>query len=431
MTTERRFSHRVYNVTQLPSGVRVATAEMPHVESVSVGIWIGVGGRYESRRLTCISHFIEHLLFKGTHRRTARQISQEVEGIGGYLNAFTGEETTCYYAKASHRHLDTLLDVLADMYLHPKFAAADIEKERSVIKEELLMYRDQPDHYVQELLTDTLWPKHPLGRSLTGTARSLDAIDRAALCEYKRSKYVSANTVVAVAGRCRHEDIVGRVEKGFALRGNGSWPRFEPARDAQRASRLRFTRRSVEQTHLAIGIRGVSRHDSRRFAVKLLSVILGENMSSRLFQVIREQHGLAYSIQSSASYFADTGALIISAGLDAHRLQEALRLAMREMKKISRHALAAVELRRAKDYSIGQMHLGLESSSNQMMWLGEHLLVYGRIETPDEIERQIEAVTAADVRQVATDLFRDKHLNAAVITPTKDERTVAGLLTFS
>src|SRR2546422_11779350 len=154
----------VYRITQLPSGVRVVTARMPHMESVSLGVWIGVGGRYESKRLCGISHFIEHLLFKGTPRRTAKQISQTVEGVGGYLNAFTGEESTCYYAKASHRHLDTLLDVLGDMYLHPKFSRADIDKERNVIKEELLMYHDQPDHYVQELLTEALWPEQPPGR---------------------------------------------------------------------------------------------------------------------------------------------------------------------------------------------------------------------------------------------------------------------------
>jgi predicted Zn-dependent peptidase len=420
----------VYNVTQLPSGVRVATAEMAHMESVSVGVWVGIGGRYESRRQTGISHFIEHLLFKGTPRRTARQISQEVEGIGGYLNAFTGEETTCYYAKASHRHLDTLLDVLADMYLHPKLAVADIDKERSVIKEELLMYRDQPDHYVHELLTETLWPGHPLGRSLTGTAKSLDGINRAALREYKQAKYLGANTVVAMAGRCGHEDIVQRVGKVFELRGNGRAPRFESVHDVQRTSRLRFFSRNVEQTHLAIGIRGVSRHDPRRFAVKLLSVILGENMSSRLFQAIRERHGLAYSIQSSTTYFVDTGALVISAGLDAKRLHKALRLVLRETKNISQRPPSAIELRRAKDYAIGQMRLGLESSSNQMMWLGDHLLSYGRIQTPDEIERQIEAVSTEAVQQVAVDLFRNKRLNAAVITPGKDERTVNDLLHF-
>ncbi len=420
-----------YTITQLPSGVRVATAEMPQMESITMGLWVGIGGRYESKRVAGISHFIEHLLFKGTKRRSAKQISQTVEGVGGYLNAFTGEETTCYYAKASHRYLDTLLDVLGDMYLHAKFAAADIDKERQVIKEELLMYRDQPDHYVHELLTEALWPNQPLGRSLTGTPESLDAIVRPTLLDFKSGNYIAANTVVAVAGHCRHDDIVARVERTLPLTRNSRTPRFEPARDGQRSPRLRFLSKNVEQTHLAIGVRGYSRKDSRRFPMKLLSVLLGENMSSRLFQTIREQHGLAYSIQSSTSYFADTGAFVISAGLDTKRLHKALQLVLRELKKIAKRAPATEELRRAKDYSIGQMRLGLESTSNQMMWIGEHLLAYGLIHTPEEIERKIEAVTPEQIQSVAAEMFRDNRLNAAVITPSKEEHAVEELLSFS
>ena len=420
----------MFTITQLPSGVRVATAEMAHMESVSLGVWVGVGGRYEPSRLSGASHFIEHLLFKGTLRRTAKQISQTVEGIGGYLNAFTSEETTCYYAKASHDHLDTLLDVLTDMYLHSRFAAADINKERGVIKEELLMYRDQPDHYVHELLTETLWPEHPLGRSLTGTAKTLDAMDPRALLAFKHKKYVSANTVVAVAGRCRHDDIVRRVERMLTLPHNGRPPAFAPAHELQRVPRLRFFNKNCEQSHLAIGVRGYSRHDSRRYALKVLSVILGENMSSRLFQVIREQHGLAYSIQSSTSYFADTGALLVSAGLDTKRLHRALALILVELRKLSKQPPSTVELRRAKDYAIGQMRLGLESTANRMMWIGEHLLAYGSIQSPAEVEERIAAVTTEDVQTTAADLFRNNRLNVAVITPSKDERGINALLSF-
>lgn len=420
----------VFTITQLPSGVRVATAEMAHMESVSVGVWVGVGGRYEPARLSGVSHFIEHLLFKGTHRRSAKQISQDVEGIGGYLNAFTSEETTCYYAKASHEHLETLLDVLTDMYLYPRFAVADIDKERGVIKDELLMYRDQPDHYVHELLTETLWPAHPLGRSLTGTDKTLDAMDRRALLDFKTRKYIAATTVIAVAGRCRHDDIVGRVEKMLTPLRDGRAPAFAAAHEQQRAPRLRFFSKSCEQSHLAIGVRGYSRHDSRRYALKALSVILGENMSSRLFQVIRERHGLAYSIQSSTSYFADTGALLISAGLDTKRLHRAIALILAEMRKMAQQPPSAVELARAKDYAIGQMRLGLESTANRMMWLGEHLLAYGMIQTPAEVERRISEVTTADVQNAAADLFRNCRLNVAVITPSKDERGINALLSF-
>jgi len=421
----------MFQVTNLPSGVRVATAAMPGMESVAVGIWVGVGGRHESARHSGISHFIEHLLFKGTHRRSAKQISQAVEGVGGYLNAFTGEEHTCYYAKASHRYFDTLLDVLTDMYRHPRFAVGDINKERSVIKEELLMYRDQPDHYVQELLTSTLWPDQALGRPLTGSPASLDATDRAALLDFKDKKYVAGNTVVAVAGHCRHEDVVERVGRQLTSTGKRRPPAFDGAVERQCGPRLHFLHKKVEQSHLALGIRGFSRRDERRYALKLLSVILGENMSSRLFQTIRERHGLAYSIQSACSFFDDTGAFQVSAGLDTKHLLRALRLILGELRKVARQAPGATELRRAKDYSVGQMRLGLESTSNQMMWLGEHLHAYGFIHSPDEVERRLEAVTAEDIASVAADLFRDEGLNAAVITPGQDEPALRRELSFA
>ena len=420
----------MYDITTLPGGLRIITAPMPHMESVSVGVWIGIGGRYESRPLAGISHFLEHLLFKGTHRRSAKQISQTVEGVSGYLNAFTGEENTCYYAKASHRHLDILLDVLADMYQHPKLSVTDIKKERQVIKEELLMYRDQPDHYVQELLTETLWPNHPLGRSLTGTPETLDRMERDTLLNFKIRHYVPVNTVVAVAGHCEHSDIVARVAGQLPADTSGKTARFQPVTVKQRGAQLRFLTKAVEQTHLAIAARSYSRHDSRRYALKLLSVILGENMSSRLFQTIREKYGLAYSIQSATSYFADTGAFLISAGLDTKRLPKALQLILKELGKLAQRQPPAEELRRAKDYAIGQMRMGMESTSNQMMWCGEHLLAYGVVQAPAEIELKIEAVTPAQIQEVAADIFQNHRLNAAVITPSQDERAIRNLLTF-
>jgi len=291
------------------------------------------------------------------------------------------------------------------------------------------MYRDQPDHYVHELLTETVWPDQPLGRSLTGTPESLDSIARVKLLDYKRRSYIAGSTVVAVAGYCDHDDIIARVERTLPV-SPGQRRRFEPARDGQRAARLRFLSKPVEQTHLAIAVRGFSRHDPRRFALKLLSVILGENMSSRLFQTIREKYGLAYSIQSATSYFSDTGAFLISAGLDTKRLPKALKLVLRELRQISRRAPSAEELRRAKDYAIGQMRLGLESTSNQMMWIGEHLLAYGFVLTPDEIEQKIEAVTTSEIQEAAAAVFRDDRLNVAVITPSKDECAISELLSF-
>jgi predicted Zn-dependent peptidase len=413
-----------YRVTPLDSGLTVATAAMPHMESVTLGLWIGVGGRFEPKSLCGISHFIEHMLFKGTRKRNAEQISQAVEGIGGYLNAFTSEENTCYFAKASHEHFETLLDVLVDMYLNPLFDGDDLDKERSVIKEELAMYLDQPQHHVQELLSSTLWPEQPLGRSLTGTPRTLDAISRRAIMRFKCRKYTAANTVVAAAGHCEHEPVVRAVRRQLRSIVRGPRPKFVPARNGQDGPRVALHKKKTEQTHLAMGFHSCSRLNPRRFKLKLLSVVLGENMSSRLFQVIRERHGLAYSVHSSTSYFADAGAFIISAGLDEKQLAKTIRLTRAELRKISERPPGREEFRRAKDYAIGQMKLSLESTTNQMMWVGEHLLGYGVIHDPEDVIRQVQAVTAGDVAREARALFQRRNLNLALVGPIEDRKSV-------
>src|SRR5262245_52688487 len=326
---------------------------MPQMLSVSVGVWVGIGSRYEPAPLNGVCHFIEHLLFKGTRKRSAKEISQAVEGIGGYLNAFTSEEITCFHARASADRFDELLEVLADMYLHSRFAPLDITKERDVIKEEVAMYLDQPQHHVQELLNATLWPDQPLGRPITGTNQSLDAMKREHLVNYLRDHYVSGSTLIAAAGKLKHQQIVkavSRYAKGFKA---GKRPRFAPARNQQSAPRIRLFTRKTEQTQLALGIRTCSRHDDRRYALRVLNTILGENMSSRLFQVVREDRGLAYSIYSAPSFFDDAGDLVISAGLDTDNVTQALSLILRELRRLTETPPGAAELRRARDYVLG------------------------------------------------------------------------------
>lgn len=417
-----------YQVSRLHNGLTIATAPMPHMNSVTVGLWVGVGGRYEPEPLCGISHFIEHMLFKGTRTRTSAEISQAVEGVGGYLNAFTSEENTCYFAKAGSEHFETMLDVLMDMYLNPRFQSGDVEKERSVIKEELAMYLDQPQQHVQEMLSATLWPDQPLGRSLTGTLKSLDRIQRTDILSYKRAKYIGANTILAVAGRCEHAEVVRSAERLASRIDRGAAPRFTPARNGQRGPRVSVQKKETEQTHLAMGFHSVSRKSPRRFALKLLSVILGENMSSRLFQVVREKHGLAYSIHTSTSYYSDAGAFLVSAGLDLKQLPRTMRLVTAELKKIAQKPPREPEMRRAKDYAIGQMKLSLESTTNQMMWVGEHLLGYGEIHEPDEIIRKVESVTAQDLAREAASLFLDPNLHLALIGPVEDRKSVEKLV---
>jgi predicted Zn-dependent peptidase len=412
----------------LENGLTIATAQMPHMQSVSVGLWVGVGSRHEPPQLNGICHFIEHLLFKGTARRSAKEISQAVEGIGGYLNAFTSEENTCFHARACHDRLEELLDVLMDMLLHSKFDPADIIKEREVIKEEMAMYLDEPQHQVQELLNATLWPAQPLGRPITGTYRTLDAMQRTQLLGYLHRNYVAGSALIVAAGRLTHRQVRRTAARYARAVPPGPRPGFSPARDGQQAPCLRLFTKATEQTQIALGIRTCSRHDDRRYPLRLLNTLLGENMSSRLFQVVREDRGLAYSIYSAPSFFADTGDLVISAGLDTENLPKTLRLILRELRRSTQTVPATAELRRARDYVLGQIELGQESTENQMNWVGEQLLGFGRIVAPGELKRRLAQVTAAEICAVARDFFRPDRLNLALVSPIKQAEHLRPLL---
>ena len=312
----------------------VATAEMAHMASASIGLWVGIGSRYEPARMNGACHFIEHMLFKGTRKRSAKEISQAIEGLGGYLNAFTAEETTCFHARAGHEHFDELLEVLMDMLLNSKFERPEIEKERRVIKEEIAMYLDEPQHHVQELLNSLLWPRQPLGRPITGTAETLDGLARANLLAYLRENYLAASTLIVAAGNVSHAQVLRAARRYAKGINNGVRPPFVPARNEQSAPCIRLFSKKVEQTQIALGIRTCSRHDERRYALRLLNAILGENMSSRLFQVVREDSGLAYSIYSAPSFFHDTGDLVISAGLETDNVTRTLRLIAHELRRL-------------------------------------------------------------------------------------------------
>lgn len=418
----------MYQVTQLDNGLRVATAEMPQMVGVSVGIWVGVGSRYEPAGLNGVCHFIEHLLFKGTKKRSAKEISQAVEGVGGYLNAFTSEETTCFHARASHHRFDEILEVLVDMLLNSRFAPVEIAKEREVIKEEMAMYLDEPQHQVQEVLNATLWPGQPLGRPITGTRQTLDAMERSHLLNYLREYYVTGSTLIVVAGKITHRRALRAISHQAR--------RFTPGRRAgcvaaqftQRAARISLVSKKIEQTQLALGVRTCSRHDERRYALRLLNTILGENMSSRLFQLIREDRGLAYSIYSTPSFFEDTGDLVISAGLDTGNVAKTLRLIIQELRRLVKSAPSRAELRRARDYVNGQIDLGRESTDNQMNWVGEQLLGYGKIVRPERIKQRLAQVTAAELHAVACDFFRPERLNLALVSPLKSVGHLKGLL---
>ena len=414
-----------YLLTTLPNGTRVATIEMPHMQTVSVGVWAAVGGRYEPEAVCGISHFIEHLMFKGTARRNAKKITEAVEGLGGYLNAFTTEDHTCYYAKAGAAHLPTLCDVLGDMYLHSQFAPAEIERERDVIREEILMYHDNPGQHVQELLSETLWPEHPLGRPLTGTVLSISGLTREIFQAFREKNYNGRTTIVTVAGKAAHDKVLSLMAPIFGALPRGRVPRCVKAVEVRgKVPVVKAIKQELEQTHVALGFHAFGRMDERRYALKLLSVILGENMSSRLFQKLRERYGYCYSVQSGIVSLEDTGALTIFAGLDPAKLEKALRVIMEETDRICARAPSRSELRKAQDYTIGQTLMGLESTSNQMMWMGESLLGYGKVLDPSEVECRLLAVTPEDVRAVAQDCLQRSRLAVAVVGPAADTAPV-------
>ncbi len=415
-------------MTRHPSGLVIVTAAAPQMASVSLGLWVGVGGRYEPAEVNGVAHFIEHMLFKGTRRRSAQQISQAIEGIGGYLNAFTSEECTCFFSKAPHDRLPDLLDVLMDMFLNSRFAPTDLAREREVIKEEIAACLDDPYQHVQELINQTLWPDHPLGRPLTGTPQTLDRMRRDTLLAFMRRNYVASNTVLAVAGNLRHGAVVRAAAPHVRRVPTRAAPRYLPLTDRQEQPRVKLVRKPTIQAQVALGVRTCSRHDERRYALRLLNTILGENMSSRLFQELRELRGLVYQVQSSVSAFHDAGTLDISLGLDTGNVPRALRLVLRELDRLKSRAPSPGELKQARDYVLGQMALSLENTESQMNWLGEQWLGFGRIIPPAEVERRLKAVTGREVQNAARDFFRPERLNLAAVSPLGSGRNLERLL---
>jgi predicted Zn-dependent peptidase len=413
-----------YQLSKLSNGTRLATFEMPHMQSAAIGIWAAIGGRFETRAMSGISHFIEHLMFKGTKKRTPKGITEEVEGLGGYLNAFTTEDHTCYYAKAAGQHFPVLCDVLSDMYLNSTFEEQEIEREREVIREEIMMYRDNPAQHAQELLSETMWPKHPLGQPLTGTVETISRFTRATLKEFVAENYNGRTTIVTAAGNIRHNDLLKQMSARLGRLPAGRSPRYLRGRFSHGKPKVSLVSQPTEQTHLAMGFYAFGRSDDRRFALKLLSVILGENMSSRLFQRLREQYGFCYSVQTGMVALADAGLINIYAGLDTAKLQKAVKTIFREIESICKKAPGRQELKKAQDYTVGQTLLGLESTTNQMMFMGESILGYRKVLDPVDIEKRLMAVTPEDVRNVACHCLDRARLGLAVVGPFKNKEEI-------
>jgi len=418
----------LYQKTTLDNGLRLITVAMPHTMSVSIGIFIGVGSRYEAEAEGGISHFTEHLLFKGTQKRpTAKEISEAIEGVGGVLNGGTDKELTVYWCKVAQPHFPLALEVLVDMLLHSKFDPQEIEKERRVIIEEINMTRDSPQQWVSTLIDELLWPEHPLGRDIAGNKESVGAITRGMMLEYMVGQYQPANSVVAIAGNIQHEKMVTTVSQAL-----GSWTNQQPpsgysAYKEQPVRRLCIETRDIEQAHLCLALPGLSLFHPKRFTLDLLNVILGEGMSSRLFVEIRDKLGLAYSIHSYVDHLLDCGAVLVYAGVEPKNLQTAIKAVLEQLSQL-KEKIPDSELTKAKELSKGRLLLRMEDSRNVAGWIGGQEILTGRILSVEQIVSIIDAITAEELKQLAEELLIGSQLRLAIVGPATTEEPLEELL---
>ena len=409
----------MYKKTVLDNGVRVVTANMPQMKSVSFGIWFGAGGRFENKDNSGISHFLEHMCFKGSKRFSGREIKETIEGVGGSLNGFTSEELTCYLAKILNKHLEKSFEIMTDMALNPLVDKTELEKERYVILEEIRMYRDQPQSYVHELLDALLWPQHPLGMNLAGTFETVKKLTRNDLISFKDKFYSAENLVVTAAGDITHDRLAATVRKSLAKLPKSKKNEFIPFKSEPKKAHNLFYKKT-EQTHLTLGFGSLRRGHPDRHVVMLMHIILGANMSSRLFDELREKRGLAYEIGTQVKSLQETGAFIVHAGVDNKRTLEAIEVILSELSRIKKEKVSLSEFRRAKDFYLGQLTFGLEQTMEEMLYMGEQTISLDKVKTQEEIIRELNRVKIEDLMRVSGDIFTDKKINLALIGPVSD-----------
>jgi len=409
-------------ITQLSNKIRIVTQEFKDRDSASIGVWVAAGGRYEGKDNKGVAHFLEHMAFKGSAKYSCDEIKQLIEGVGGNLNAFTAEEETCYYAKVPANHLKETFDVLADISFFPKITPKDLEKERAVILEEIKMYHDLPQYHVGELLEALLWPDHPLGQSLAGTSKSVGGMSVAHLRDFKKSHYVPANTVISACGSIKHEELVGLVGAKLGKLIGPLAPSYIPARRIQDKPAAHLHHKQTEQMHLALGFLAYEINHKDYYVLALLSIILGGNMSSRLFNEVREKRGLAYSISSGIKSLNDTGVFMVRAGVDNTKIIGALDLILKVLAKLTDGGVKKDEFKRAQEYYMGQFLLGLEDTMDQMLWMGGGVISNDQVKSMGDVIKKIKAVTKNDIKRVALEIFNPQRLNVAIIGPMSEDQ---------
>ncbi|MDD5173815.1 MAG: pitrilysin family protein [Candidatus Omnitrophota bacterium] len=415
-------------INKTKNGLMVATKEMSHMESVSFGIWIKAGVRYENTKNNGISHLLEHLLFKGTKTRGMREIKEAIEGRGGSFNGFTSEEVTCYLVKLLAKDAALGVDILSDMVLNPKLDEKEIEKEKSVIVEEINMYKDIPSQHVHEILTEMLWPDQPLGMPLAGTVESVNSMNKRDVEAYKNIFYNPNNMLLIGTGRIRESELLDLAGKYLSTATKAPSPKFMKAVNDQREPFLKVAKKDTEQTHMALAFHAMNRLSPDRYAASILNIILGANMSSRLFHVIRDELALCYEISSSVRKYEDAGAFVIGAGLDESNLVRAIEVILKELNRIKKEPVPDEELDRAKEFCKGQLLFTMEDTMSHMLWLGEKIASGEKELDIKRIMDRVSSVNKDDILRVAGSIFKDESMNLAVIGPVKDENRLKGVL---
>ena len=420
----------MYQRSVLDNRLRVLTSTMAHTQSVSMVICVGAGSRYESDELAGVSHFIEHLPFKGTKNwPTARDVSEAIEGVGGVMNASTDREMTVFWCKVARLHYKTAFSVLLDMVLHSRLDPEEVEKEREVIQEELRMTYDQPSYRVDLLIDEAIWPNQAMGRDVGGTLETVAEIQQKDIREYMHQQYNPANTVVAVAGNVTHEEVVDML-----VETTRDWKpleslEWEPATDGAEGPVVKVERRRSDQSHLCLAVPGLSLGHPDRYAFNLMNTMLGDGMSSRLFLNLREEQGLAYDVHSSTSHFRDTGSLVVYCGVEPQKTNEAVKTIVQEFQGMHEKP-SEQELNKAKEYSKGRLLLRMEDTRAVASWLGAQELLQDNVCTADEVVDFLDAVEASDVARVANELLDDEKFRLAVVGPRGGAKTLTGLLRF-
>jgi predicted Zn-dependent peptidase len=418
----------MYQKSVLANGVRVVSSTMPHTRSASVSLYVGAGSRYEADPVAGVSHYLEHMLFKGTERRpTAQEISETLEGIGGVANAATDKELTVYWAKVPDQHFELAFDVLADCLRHSLFDPTEVEKERSVILEELAMIEDSPGDLVGVMIDEVMWPNQPLGRDVGGSKETVGAITRTQMLDYLASQYGPTNTVVSVAGNISHEQVVQAAHEHL-----GDWQRvavgqFIGAQELADSARLRVKFKKTEQAHLCIALPGLSAEHPDRYALDVFNTVLGEGMSSRLFLEVRERLSLAYDVHSYASHYQDTGSIVVAAGVDPGKVSQAVQAILRELKRAP-EGVPDKELVKAREFMKGRLQLRMEDTRAVSSWLGGQELLRNEILTVDQVLALIDGVSPDDIRRVTSRLFVPDKYTLAVVGPFHSDARFKRLL---